>query len=141
MATAAENLWPENIVDQVDIVRTPVGILQQQANILASQTKGLVTAEVAPSVVRSSAHLKNQLAHSFSLVVPALNNYQFDLLRIQHGPKLYPVEVYSDALERRRALCSDEQSFVDTLRVVLQSDETKKVLQSLISQARDYSRR
>ena len=68
--------------------------------------------------------------HSLILVVPSLDNYEYELLKIRHGIGLYPVENSHPYKE-----FPDEESFVDWLRQELSSPRTKKVIGDLMAQA------
>jgi hypothetical protein len=104
-------------------VRTPVSILRQQAALLGNKTQNMVEAKVR-SVVEAG-----EFYHSFNLVVPSLDSYTYRLFAVHHGPELYPV-TFSRGEELRT-----EEEFVEWLRKRLSSDETRKIVGSLLAQA------
>jgi hypothetical protein len=132
--------------------RTPLAILREQASLLGTKTKNLVEATVDTSVSPNG-----QFIHRFTLVVPSLSSYKYELFRIQHGVVSYPISVTSEVpampticewqtaplifgevpardLTRYRQL-ETEQEFVDWLRGKLSSPETKRIIANLLAQA------
>ena len=109
------DLWPE-VMENTE-VRAPVTILKEQAALLGNKTKNLVIAQVSKPIdllVQVEERIKNNslgsskgktLYHSFYLVAPALNNYQYELFTIANDINLYPVTiVYLDENIRKRSL-------------------------------------
>lgn len=106
--------------------RTPASIMREQAALLGTKTRNLIEAKVASTTVQ-----KDLLVYSFVLVVPALDNYQYQLFQISHKLlSLYPVTVTSP----RRAELPTEEQFVGWLRDILSSPETKKLIGTLLAQ-------
>lgn len=139
--TAQTDFWGEIVPAQE---RTPLAILREQAALLGTKTKNLVEATVDTSVTPDG-----QFVHRFTLVVPALSSYRFELFRIEHGVAIYPITV---ALEVPSAQLSrgpvnllvppslsphlqTEQEFVDWLHRKLSSAETKRIIANLLAQA------
>ena len=60
-------------------VRTPASILREQASLLGAKTKNTIEGQVETWTSGS------KLYHSFNLVVPALDNYSYELFKISHG--------------------------------------------------------
>jgi hypothetical protein len=104
--------------------RTPVAVLREQATLLGGKTQNVIEAKVDTEVSGRS------FRHSFSLVVPALDNYTYQLFVIQHGVNLYPVTVQNPYQELKT-----EEEFIDWLRQRLSSAETKKIIGNLLAQA------
>jgi hypothetical protein len=120
------DLWPKARFETDAI--TPLSILRRQAALLGEKTQQLVTAEVS-----TRAH-SDQMTHTFRLVVPALDNYKYELFSVQHKiDQLYPVTGYAASLY---ANLDDQAAFVDWLRQVLSSEPTLKKLDSLMAQAK-----
>ena len=79
------------------------------------------------------------VSYSFSLVVPSLGNYRFDLFVISHDKiSIYPVTTYV-ADDRKGAFAKDEAEFIQLLTKVFQSDRTRKALTSLLLQASEVA--
>ena len=148
---AQTDFWGEIVPAQE---RTPLAILREQASLLGTKTKNLVEATVDTSVTPNG-----RFVHRFTLVVPSLSNYKYELFRIEHGVASYPITVASEVLSaqsgpgltdqvaasalRSRLLVTGslnpqletEQEFVDWLRQKLSSDETKRIIANLLAQA------
>ena len=121
MATVPD-FWGE--IAQTE-VRTPVAILREQAAALGPKTKHLVEAQVVTRPHQS------EISHSFDLVVPALEDYTYQLFRIRHDAvSLYPVWV-NDFPELS---LKNEDAFVAWLRVRLSSPDTKRIIGNLLAQ-------
>lgn len=133
MSTTEENLWPRDIDLQTPL-RTPLAVLREQGNNLAQLTNGLVVAAITPF---SDPYSHYKLGYLFGMVVPSLDNYQYDLLRIEHGPALYPLRVTSSVLGGQGATCQNEEELLEVLRQIFNSPEARRVLQSLVAHARD----
>ena len=121
------DLWPKAKFE-TDIV-TPVSILRRQAALLGEKTQQLVTADVSSNA--GGSHME----HSFRLVVPALDNYKYELFRVRHKvDQLYPLTGYGqDGIPRRIA---DQSDFVGWLKEVLSSKSTLNRIDSLLAQAK-----
>jgi len=116
-------------------VRTPVSILREQAALLGKKTKGLVEATVDTDASGGS------FIHRFKLVVPALDNYTYELFSISNGIDFYPVEAYGfqnrlkfGSMVSMSTLRSEDE-FLDWLQEILSSPETKKIIANILAQA------
>jgi hypothetical protein len=139
MNAIAEDLWPTDIA--VDKVQTPVSILRAQAARLGQKTRNLVEGRV------DTLAREGRIYHRLKLVAPALDNYTYDLLRISHRATIYPIRV-DDEPERnvnerpvpaRRKLLRTEEEFVKWLRSALASEQTRRVVEALVSQSADWT--
>jgi hypothetical protein len=122
MMAAQRDLWGDIVPNAV---RTPAGILKEQAAILGDKTQHLVEAEVTTSVSGQD------LVHTFELIVPTLDGYRYQLFSISHGPTIYPVEVRFERTPR----LNTEEAFVGWLRDKLSSTETRSLISNLLAQA------
>jgi hypothetical protein len=120
MATHAD-LWGEITPTAV---RTPVSILKEQASLLGAKTSHIVEGKVGTQISGTG------FFHSFNVVVPALDNYSYELFRIWHEVDPYPVRVVSGA-----GKLEDEEAFVNWLGRELSSPETKRIIGNLLAQA------
>jgi len=120
------DLWPKAKFE-TDIV-TPLSILRRQAALLGEKTQQLVTADVSTSVSGT------WVTHNFKLVVPALDNYRYELFYVTHRvDQLYPLDGY---FERSTPKISDQSAFVQWLKEVLSSESTLKKIDALVAQAK-----
>lgn len=102
-------------------VRTPAAILREQAALLGPKTQNLIVAEVDTHVSGSD------IVHTFTLRVPALQNYRYGLFAIAHGAESYPV--------RAGVIRLDSQSELENwLQRQLSSPRTKQIVGNLLAQ-------
>ena len=118
---AARDFWGDL---QATEVRTPLSILREQASMLGPKTNHLLEARVDSDVSNGTFY------HRFTLVVPALDNYTYQLFVIEHGIDLYPVKELGDPQR-----LNDEAEFTEWLRQRLTSPQTRKILSNLVAQA------
>jgi hypothetical protein len=119
---AARDFWGDI---QENEVRTPLSILREQAALLGPKTKHLLKAEVGTYVS------SERFVHHFNLVVPALDNYRYELFGITHGIDLYPVVEVGRPQEMH-----NEDEFIAWLQQRLTSQQTRRIINTLMSQAR-----
>src|SRR5437016_3185820 len=82
MATQTD-LWGDL---QTEGIRTPVAILREHAALLAPRPRTSLRRKVQTHPQPGAIFI-----HTFNLVVPALDNYTYELFRVQHPMGLYPV--------------------------------------------------
>jgi len=118
---ANADLWGEIAPSAV---RTPASVLREQASLLGTKTRHAIEGQVETQIAG------NTFYHYFNLVVPALENYSYELFKISHEVSLYPVHVgYPDPD------ANDEESFLRWLGQKLSSPETKRIIGNLLAQA------
>ncbi len=132
MATNLPDLWPDDIAVTNDL-KSPVTILRQQAALLGEKTQNLVEAEVSSQVTPGSPSEGSYFTHQFSLVAPALDNYKFRLFYIRHLIDFYPIRIWKEGAKEIQV--GSEQEFIETLREIFSSEETKRVIRALIAQS------
>lgn len=126
---ASKNLWGQ--LPAADNIRLPVVVLREQASVLTRLTQGVLEGSVLTS--RDGDEFELELR----IVAPALDNYQYTVLRVFHGVHLYPVRVAPpDTLRRDWIRCDSEESFEEILAHQLSSNRVKKVIASLLAQSR-----
>ena len=131
--STTENLWGE-IVAQPES-RAPIVILREQASKLSELTNKFLLGNV--QISREYA----EITMTLSILVPALANYEYDVLRAAHGVLLYPVNVYDvnevldETIPWEPIKCETEEEFKTTLAQILASEKVHKVIASLLAQA------
>src|SRR5271166_3035486 len=126
MATQAD-FWGE--IGQEEL-RTPVTIMREQAALLGAKTQNVIEARV-----RTDAGVNSSwFVHHFDLIVPSLDNYSYELFRVQHQIELYPVNTTGPSREQLRL--ETEEQFREWLRGKLSSSETKRIIANLLALAR-----
>ena len=130
---AQPDLWGDL---EVAHIRTPAGILKEQAALLGQKTQQILEAKVKTHVRMGGFY------HTFELVVPALDNYTYELFSVSHSADLYPVVVpgsqnafLNNATGFSQRSLSGEAEFIEWLRTELSSPETKKIIGNLLAQA------
>jgi hypothetical protein len=151
------DLWPAKFGD-VD-ARLPLVILREQAALLGEKTGNLVQALVKSGPAtsffksdtgkranvgwnspeasdaeldeRGAAHAR--LEHRFQLVAPALDNYKYELFTIEHRVEApYPLRLTHDG---KVTEVKSEKQLLDHLGRIFNSDNTKRVIATLIQQS------
>jgi hypothetical protein len=102
--------------------------MRAQASLLGEKTNQQVIADV-----KNLSGNSEQFAWSFQLVSPALGNYRYELFRAYHSITLYPVTVSAEG--KLSTTAPSEEAFKGVLRNILSSDETRRIVHSLLAQA------
>jgi len=137
--TKTEDLWPSDL--GLETIVTPVSLLRTQANLLGERTRGMLVGEVKTWTTGDTIH------HALDVVVPALDDYKYRLLKVHHPAMLYPVFVDQEPMPYGSIRLSipieregggglkDEDSLREWLRQALARPETKQILAHLYAQA------
>jgi hypothetical protein len=121
-----ESLWGE--IPKADDIKTPIAILREQAAILGDATNNVLVAEVVPNKRGST-----MLAHLY-IAAPALDNYRFLVLTVEHELELYPLSVEDETSLYDN--CKDETQYKAAVRAILSSDRLRRVIASLLAQSK-----
>jgi hypothetical protein len=152
MSSTIPNLWPTDLAPTVE--RTPLTILKEQAAQLGVRTKNLLEGRVdttthleflAPTKNLLEGHVifpqdevqSRVFRHVFSIVAPSLGGYRYELLAVGHRVEPYPLVAHfyghPSAKPESKELAS-EAAFIDYLREVFASDETRRIIGALLAQ-------
>ena len=145
MSSQIKDLWPESIKVKTDEI-APVTILKQQAAFLGKKTKNLVEAHVETR----KTDYQRLLQHSFYLVAPALDFYKYILFRVEHhATSWYPLQItdlltengkasieHVESNRQSRYEVGSEEKFIEKLKEIFASQETQRVIESLIAQSK-----
>lgn len=133
------DLWPDDLSG--DPTRTPVAILRRQGEALGTRTQNFVLGEVESRPFNNGT----QFEHSFVLEAPFLR-FRFPLLRVTHGPGLFPATVVETDLTKPTTeggfwslVANDEQELIDIIRQFFNFDRVKTMVRSLISQSSEIA--
>ena len=88
---SVKNLWGD--LSELEIVRTPKAILNEQASLLTKATKGILVGDVE---IQYQDH--GQFEYNLNVCVPTLNGYTYTILSINHKFEFYPIYVHRDNL-------------------------------------------
>lgn len=124
---STQNLWGS--LPEVGEVAAPLGILRQQAALLGDMANNLLEAQVI--VRQRSAKL---MAADLVIVAPPLDGYTISILRIEHKLELYPLKVWNLLTETPLREVLNEEAFLAALRMILQSTEVRRAIESLLVQ-------
>ena len=124
-----QNLWGD--LTEIDIVRTPAMILQEQAALL-----GQLTNEVLNGLVRRDSLVpENKFNMALYIVAPALSRYRFKVLELSYRvDEAYPV-VVRDSIGGYKVEVHDEAELIEILKALLTSESVKRVISTLISES------
>jgi hypothetical protein len=140
MTTKNEDLWPK--LDLGSTV-TPLSILREQAGLLTQRTRGVLRGEVETWTAGG------QVNFAFNIVVPPLGGYKYVLFMLHYYPTAptgYPVfvetapkAVFSQGTPGEKPSVAgridNENDFRNWLRLIFNSDEVKRLVESLYGQA------
>jgi hypothetical protein len=119
-----ENLWSDKI-GKISII-PPIAILKEQASFLGKMTKNIVEAQIG-----TNQEGENFL-HVFTLVANALGPYRYHLFKVRHPLTLYPLRILfmGSWFEVK-----DQEAFEQKLKEIFNSDETIKIINSILAQS------
>jgi hypothetical protein len=121
-----KSLWGN--LSELETIRTPKEILEEQALALTSGTNGLLVGHV------DARQNQPTFAYDLDVMVPLLNNYVYTILSINHRITLYPVTVTSATSLLPSVQCENEEQYTAAIERILSSKETKYILSRLLSQ-------
>jgi len=125
--TVTDNLWGD--LPNAEEGPTPRGILRQQADILTSQTRGMLSGAVETTVVEGDVVVK------LLLIAPYLGNYEVEIVTVRYsGVYVSPLDVFS-SVQGRGATCIDIEEFKAYLSEILQSTEVREAVAALLTQS------
>lgn len=125
-----KDLWGD-ITEVLEL--TPRDLMREQAVYLEQKTKGLLTAEIT---INSEPTNKGALkqTQTFYLVVPTMK-YRYELFSTHQKDAItvYPIALFNDGdfIETH-----NETEFIKQMQNILGSERTKRVVSSLLAQAK-----
>ncbi len=125
MPQTQEDYWPPDIEE--GSFESPVAIMRAQATLLGEKTKQQMTAQV--QLVSGPGQL---FIWSFQLSSPALGSYRYELFRVSSPVTLFPATFHWEGHANK--VVENKEEFKQTLREILGSDQTKKIIQGLLAQ-------
>ena len=121
----AESFW---MIPDIANVRTPLGILREQAAALTALTKGTLV-----GIVEANRGGPQDMFIQLDVAVPALNDYRHRILVYDQPVTMYPGLLWVG--EGPRQPIYDEQTFISTVKDTLASERIRNVLATLLAQA------
>ena len=133
---AAQNLWGE--IPSAGNIRTPITILKEQAALLGQATNNVLQGDVTFSGGADYRTIFAGYTYDFTvtlfIVAPALDYYRFAILQVVYNINIYPLVVRNLADDFTHD-CTDEASFLNAIKEILSSEETHRIIQTLLSQS------
>ena len=129
---ATKNLWGGPLTVEI---KPPVAILAEQAGLVGEMTNNILEGKI------DNQGQGKTFAYELDIVAPALNNYVYAVLRIEHSIQFYPLRIMSYAEPSffdKPQECKDEIEFVNTLEQILSSNKVRAVLSALLIQSRAF---
>lgn len=131
-----DDLWPTDLAD-IEPISVPSAILMEQADVLRRKTYSVLEGSIHNS--RESDMDDDDLIWHFLIYCPILK-YSFELFHIYHSVELYPLRLWCEDPEISHGATTinidSEEEFKNILRRIFSSKRTKRILVSLISQAK-----
>src|SRR5437867_8730481 len=107
-----KNLWGE--LPALASSRSPKEILQEQASLLTTATKGILRGKL--EVTREGDYLVFEL----SIQAPFLQSYEVGIVMVHHKPLMYPLSLRNIVGSHVWVDCNTEEEFVAKLEGILQ---------------------
>lgn len=144
-----KSLWGD--LSDIEEIKTPQEILNEQASFLNSFTESTVLAKLIKArPIQFGKELEfsrdDIFKFEFLLTCPKIPNYSYKIFRMEHSVQLYPISlrIEESIIEEIEPLndkyklydeviANDEKEFLSILKDVLSSKTIMKVISSLIS--------
>jgi hypothetical protein len=112
---------------------TPRDLMREQAAYLEQKTKGLLTVDIDMDTQTIKKGPLKQL-QTFYLVVPTMK-YRYELFSIyqRDAVQIYPVKFH---IGKEEIELQNEAEFISYLQKTLSSEKTKRIVGSLLAQAK-----
>lgn len=141
------DLWPEDVGQVDESLKTPHQILKEQADLLGKKTSNVLLGRVKTrslGVILDDAEkdFSADFSYSFSIVAPTLNNYQFRLFSISYDHKFYPVRISMDPdilseigdFHNTELTANNENEFLDILKKIFRANKTNRIIKALLAE-------
>lgn len=122
----SKDLWGD--LPEPMTVRTPLAILNEQAELLKSKTDGLLIGRVdrQQKGVRFLIH--------FFIIAPSLGGYQVNVLQVSHEIGMYPAKVTPVMTPGQRVVsCDGDQAFMETVGEIFASEPIRGTIAKLLT--------
>ena len=124
--------------------KDPFAILNKQAQIFEKKVKDVLFIRLAKINI-SDNKSKYSLSTNFEIVSPSLDNYSYTLFTVySRAESDYPVGIEcnylidkkkNDDILRLDHECNNIEEFIEVLKKVLQSQESKKIIRTLYNKS------
>ena len=104
-------------------------ILKEQGSLLTDATDGSLIGEAA----LSDRH-KQHFSAVLRIKVPSLNNYIYNIVKVEYPISIYPVTVIDLTGKDQNSVCKSVDELRQKLKQILGSDKVKSVITALLAQ-------
>ncbi len=139
-----ENLWGfSKSTLRREMSDSPHAILKGQIEIFERETNNILFGRMS-NVYLQYSDCEYPLATSFEIVAPALDKYTYVLFTMYCKPEVdYPVLIYTRDMDdpsdineyNTDYMCNSAEEFINSLREVLGSENTTRIVQTLYSKS------
>lgn len=136
-----DNLWPD--LSDIQKIKTPKEILEEQAKILPKLTNDLVYATIDLSNVFNSdftVATKYDFTYDFNIKGKKLENYKFKLFTVGHNITIYPARMRIESDIRKELglnnidlIVENNVDFMNTIKEIFASSKLRYVIASIVS--------
>jgi hypothetical protein len=142
-----DDLWGD--LPESDNATNPAILLRQQASLLGSKTRNVLTgvvtrptpswsdvAQLAAGALEDKRSQKEEVVElRFSIRCSALDNYTFHVLTLKYPLlTIFPVRVFDDVTEEEH-ICRSDDELRRTLQHVFASPQLRRVIAALLREA------
>ena len=131
MTIKTENLWPDFSFGET--VRGPKNILEEQAQFLVKGTKNVLNANV-----RTETFDDGKIRIIFQLIAPKLDGYKYTLFTVTQK-SIHPFPCKFDG--EKSFSIKNKEDLVEKLKSIFNSKETRDIINILISQSVDNTKK
>ena len=125
-----ENLWGD--LPTGDDITPPFTILKKQAEILETETNGILRGQVWPIISANSISIR------LDILAQNLDDYSVTVLRIEQPLFLYPLKIFNE-ISNENYNVENEEEFIRTLHTILSSNEVKQLIRVILSQSKNIN--
>lgn len=115
------NLWPDFKPADVKTIKS---VLKEQAGYLGAKTNSILYAEV------KTTSDNDIITHTLTIVAPAVNNYRYKFLEVQHGIDFYPATIID--CDEIRDVVRAEIELINWLRAIFNRSDSIRAINRLL---------
>jgi hypothetical protein len=133
-----EGILPDNLfAPAASADLQPVMILRQQAEKIDQRTDSLLHAYVVSYTPNGGTLVR----HTFTLSIPAFDNYTASLFYVWHDTTPYPAHVLVVGQRQEEAVsCNNEQDFVKELSDIFRAEPVQDIIRQFLQLAQATNR-
>ena len=118
----------DDVIDEGSLVKPPIAVLKELAQGLEKRTQGLLVGKIEQTVYQDRSFILD-----FYITAPSLNNYSYQVLKINHDIDFYPLKVTGSEINSS-VQANNQKELEDFLKFIISTPEVKKVINGLLAQ-------